>query len=65
MTQTRTIEGYFLDNPNHIHYVNISLGSWDGIENQADQDIFFYMDGEPLQVGEAIAGNFVVTSIED
>jgi len=65
MTQIKLVEGYFTDNPNHIHYVNVSLQSWNGIEDHADNDIFFYTDGEPLQVGQKIAEDFVITSIED
>lgn len=58
------VEGYFLDNPNHIHYMNVSAGEWDGIENHADNDIFFYMDNEPLHVGATISEDFVILSIE-
>lgn len=65
MAQIRLVEGYFLDKPNHIHYVNVSLDSWNGIEDHADNDIFFYMDGEPLKEGQIIAENFYVESIEE
>jgi len=64
MTQTILVEGYFTDEPNHIHYMNIALGEWNGIEDHADRDVFFYMDNEPLKVGDTIAEDFVVTSIE-
>ena len=59
-----TVEGYFIDNPNHIYYVNISTGSWDGIEGHVDDDIFFYMDGEPFNVGTVVSEDFVITSLE-
>ena len=57
-------EGYFTDSPNHVYQVNISLGSWNGLEDAADSDIFFYMDNEPLEVGQTISENFVITSLE-
>lgn len=65
MTQIKLVEGYFTDEPNHIHYVNVHLGAWNGIEDHADNDIFFYMDGEPLKVGDTIAEDFVVTLIDE
>lgn len=65
MTQIKLVEGYFTDTPDHIHYMNVSLGSWNGIEDHADNDVFFYMDGEPLNVGDTIADNFVVTLIDE
>ena len=58
-----TAEGYHLDTPDHIHYVNISLGSWDGVEGHADNDIFYYTDGEPINVGDTLSDSFVVTAI--
>lgn len=64
MSQIFTIQGYFLHNPNSIYYMNVSLDSWNGIEDHVDNDIFFYMDGEPLKKGQIIAENFYVQSIE-
>ena len=63
MSQIKTVEGYLLSDPMHIHTVNVCLDSWDGIENQADQDIYFYMDGLPLNVGSTLDGDFFVTDI--
>ena len=36
----------------------------DGYEDAKDRDIFYYMDGEPLNIGDVIADNFVVTNRE-
>lgn len=44
--------------------VTVHPGSWNGKYDMADEFIFFYMDGEPLKVGDTIAGNFVVTEID-
>jgi hypothetical protein len=59
----KTIEGHWQDDPATRYCVNVSLGSWDGIEDEKDRDIFYYMDGEPLRVGDVIANDFVVTNI--
>ena len=58
------VEGYWQDSPDTRYWVNVSLGSWDGYEDEKDRDIFYYMDGEPLNIGAVIADNFVVTNRE-
>ena len=63
--QTKACEGYWQDEPDRLFPVTIALGEWDGIDDDADQEIFFYMDGEPLSVGTVISEGFVVTEIED
>lgn len=45
--------------------VKVALGSWDGIEDDEDQSIFFYMDGEPLERGMIISEGFLVTDIQE
>lgn len=60
-----TVEGYHLDTPNLLETVNVSLGSWSGIEDYIDDDIFFYTDGEPVSVGSILSDDFVVTAIEE
>lgn len=54
-----TVRGYWLDDP-HTEEISVlvSPGSWDG---EDDAEIFFYLDGNPLCVGDVIAGNFRVT----
>jgi hypothetical protein len=59
-----TVEGYWLDEPDWKRTVNVSLGSWDGAEDAKDEGIFYYMDGEPLRVGDSISMSFIVTAIE-
>ena len=44
--------------------VTIALGSWDEMEDAEDERIFYYMDGEPLEVGTIVSQDFVVVSIE-
>ena len=63
--KTRYCEGYWEDEPENIFSVNIALGDWDGKEDYADEQIFFYMDGEPLKVGAIVADSFLITSIEE
>lgn len=60
-----TCSGYWRDEPSRILGVTVSLGSWDGEEDAADESVFFYMDGEPLQIGSVIAEDFIVTEIEE
>jgi hypothetical protein len=43
--------------------VTIALGSWDEQEDAEDEGIFYYMDGEPLEVGVIVSDGFVVTQI--
>lgn len=45
--------------------VEVALGSWDGKEDDEDRRIFFYMDGEPLELGMIISEGFLVTYIEE
>jgi hypothetical protein len=62
--ETRDCEGYWEDEPERILYpVRIALGDWDGVEDLEDEEIFFYMDGEPLKVGAVVADSFVITEI--
>jgi len=63
--QTKNCEGYWQDEPDRIFPVNIALGNWDGKEDYADEQIFFYMDGEPLKAGSIVADSFVITEIEE
>lgn len=49
----------------NFYNVTIALGSWDEEEDEEDESIFYYMDGEPLEVGMILTDGFVVTRIED
>lgn len=49
----------------HFYDVKIALGSWDGEEDAEDEGIFYYMDGEPLEVGLIISDDFVITHIDE
>ena len=62
--ETVECEGYWEDEPDNIYSVTIALGEWDETEDAEDEKIFFYMDGEPLEVGAIVADSFVVTEIE-
>lgn len=61
--QTKDCEGYWEDEPERVFPVTIALGVWDEVEDEEDQRIFFYMDGEPLVVGMIISDGFVITEI--
>ena len=56
-------EGFWEDEPNNIFSVNVALGEWGGKEDYEDEQIFFYMDGEPLELGATISEGFVITYI--
>lgn len=45
--------------------VKIALDSWDEQEDAEDESIFFYMDGEPLELGMIISEGFLVTHIDE
>ena len=45
--------------------VRIALDSWDEEEDAEDESIFYYMDGEPLEVGMIVGEGFVITNIEE
>lgn len=62
--QAKQCEGYWSDDPQSILSVLIALGDWDGQEDSDDQEIFYYMDGEPLKVGSIISEGFVITHME-
>ena len=47
-----------------FYQVDIALGSWDEVEDEEDQSIFFYMDGEPLELGLILDDGFVIVDIE-
>lgn len=55
------VHGYWKDEPEYKVCVVVSLDSNNGEE---DDDVFFYMDGESLGVGDTIAGDFIVTNVE-
>jgi len=62
--ETINVQGYWKEDPETLYWVTVSLGSWDGYEDDKDRDIFYYTDGEPLNIGDTIAGDFVVTNRE-
>lgn len=64
MKNIHSVTGYWIDEPAHKFNVLVSLDSWDGNEDEADQQIFYYTDGEPIYVGCVIAEDFVISSIE-
>jgi hypothetical protein len=60
---TKQCEGYWEDEPENIYSVTVALEEWDGTEDYADEQVFYYMDGEPLKVGAIVADGFVITEI--
>lgn len=49
----------------HFYDVTIALNSWDENEDAEDEQIFFYMDGQPLEVGMILGDGFVVSHIDE
>jgi hypothetical protein len=67
--QTKHCRGFFMPKLDTVrvvdfYQVDIALGSWDEVEDEEDQSIFFYMDGEPLEVGLILDDGFVIVDIE-
>lgn len=58
----QTVDGHWLDDDT-VYTVSVSSESWNGIEDDEDASIFFYTDGDPIEVGDIIAGDFVITKI--
>jgi hypothetical protein len=68
--ETRNCTIFYLpENPTarkvDFYSVKIALGSWDEEEDHEDEGIFYYMDGQPLEVGMILSDGFVVTEIEE
>jgi hypothetical protein len=67
--QTKNCKGFYLpESPTasrvDFFWVDIALGAWDEVEDEEDRNIFFYMDGEPLEVGLILDDGFVIVDIE-
>jgi hypothetical protein len=62
--KTVTCAGRFEDS-DFDYEVTIALGEWDGVEDYEDEGIFYYMDGEPLEVGTVLDDGFVITEIDN
>jgi hypothetical protein len=60
--ETIECEGYPVGDPLNVTTVVIALGMWDGKEDEKDQGIYYYMDGEPLEVGMELDG-LVITKV--
>jgi len=68
--KTKHCRGFFM--PDYINasqvdfiWVDIALGSWDEVEDDEDRNIFFYMDGQPLEEGLVLDDGFVIVEIEE
>lgn len=67
MAKYKTVwcEGYYAHEPDRIYSVKIALDSWDGIEDEEDRAIFYYADGEEIELGTNLADGFVIISMEE
>ena len=54
-------DGYWINTKENFKGVTVSSGEWDGAEDDNDEQIFYYTDGEPV-VGDH--GEFVITKAE-
>jgi hypothetical protein len=54
-------DGYWMDDQHQFFGKRISLGDWDGIEDEKDENIFYYLEGAPI-LGKH--GEFVITNYE-
>lgn len=62
--KTYECRGYWLDKK-VITNVLISTDEWDGVPDAEDERIFFYTDGEPLEVGMVVSDGFVICGIQE
>jgi hypothetical protein len=56
--------GFFEDEPQNETEVIIDKGEWGGEADARDDDVFYYLCGDPLAVGDNLGG-FIVTSFEE
>ncbi len=67
--ETKQCRGLWMPEPSarkaDLFDVTIALGQWDEEEDAEDERIFYYMDGEPLEVGTILSDGFIVTHIYD
>tara|TARA_R110000823_G_scaffold185574_1_gene317953 strand:- start:284 stop:499 length:216 start_codon:yes stop_codon:yes gene_type:complete len=63
-TMLQTVTGFWKDEPQHTYTVKVSLGTWDGRDDLSDLGIFYYTDGDQIKVGDTIAEDFIITSIQ-
>jgi hypothetical protein len=61
MSHLITAIGYWKESPRDEMEVTISTREWD--DNENDNAIFYYTDGEPIAAGDVIAGGFVILDI--
>jgi hypothetical protein len=59
--ETVSASGFWTDNGEPFEDMRVALGSWDGIEDAEDEDIFFYLDGAPA-LGDH--GDFYIEKVE-
>lgn len=62
---TKNVSGHWEETPENILNVTIAMEEWDGVEDHHDNEIFYYMDGEPLTIGAIVGDGFVITEIEE
>ena len=55
--------GFWKDSNEFFEGMIIASGEWDGEEDYLDEQIFYYLDGEPITGvdGEGDHGDFVIT----
>lgn len=61
--ETIEVSGYWQEEPERCFDVTIALGSWDGELDAEDEEIFYYMDGEPVTTGTVIGDGFVIKEV--
>jgi hypothetical protein len=64
-TMLQTVTGFWDGYPQRTYTVKVSLGTWDGRDDLSEKlGIFYYTDGDQIKVGDAIAEDFIITSIQ-
>ena len=57
---TLLVNGYWLDSKETFNDMMVALESWDGVEDEEDEHIFYYLDGKSV-LGEH--DEFCITEI--
>jgi hypothetical protein len=58
--ETIKVNGYWIDSKQPFSGMTVALGEWDGIEDDEDERIFFYLDGLPALGRHS---DFVITEV--
>jgi hypothetical protein len=59
---TYCVDGYWNDGGEKFEGMCVAIEEWDGIEDAEDEEIFYYLDGEPI-LGDH--GDFTIVEVQE